>query len=50
MGLLAHSQYQNLAVIQIASFTGAYGVSFLIVLVNAAIARIVVARTPCGKV
>jgi apolipoprotein N-acyltransferase len=36
--LLAHSQYQNPIVIQIASVTGAYGVSFLIVLVNAAIA------------
>lgn len=33
---LAHSQYQNLALIQIASISGAYGVSFLIVMVNAA--------------
>ncbi|UCD54767.1 MAG: apolipoprotein N-acyltransferase [Candidatus Omnitrophota bacterium] len=32
--LLAHSQSLNLPVIQIADITGAYGVSFLIVLVN----------------
>jgi len=37
-GLLAHSQYQHPAVIQIASFTGAYGITFLIVLVNSALA------------
>jgi apolipoprotein N-acyltransferase len=35
-GLLAHSQYQNALVIQIASIAGTYGVSFLIVAVNAA--------------
>jgi apolipoprotein N-acyltransferase len=35
---LAHSQYEHLALIQVASVTGAYGVSFLIVLVNAALA------------
>ena len=34
---LAHSQYQNLPLIQLADITGSYGVSFLIVLVNAAI-------------
>lgn len=32
--LLAYSQYENLHLIQIADITGAYGVSFLIVLVN----------------
>jgi len=32
--LLAYSQYKNLPVIQIADITGAYGVSFLILLVN----------------
>ncbi len=37
-GLLSHSQHNNPITIQIASITGAYGVSFLIVLVNAAIA------------
>jgi len=35
--LLAHSQSRNLPIIQIADITGAYGVSFIIVLVNAAI-------------
>jgi apolipoprotein N-acyltransferase len=34
---LGHSQYSHPALIQIASFTGAYGLSFLVVLVNAAI-------------
>ncbi len=35
---LGHSQYKNLLLIQIADLTGAYGVSFLIVLVNVLIA------------
>jgi apolipoprotein N-acyltransferase len=35
---LAYTQYQTLPLIQIASVTGMYGVSFLVVLVNAAIA------------
>jgi len=35
--LLAYSQYINLPVIQIADFTGAWGVSFLIMLVNVSI-------------
>ena len=39
-GLLSHSQYQCPSVIQIASVTGAYGVSFLIVLVNSAVTAI----------
>ncbi len=38
-GLLGYSQYLNLPLIQISSFTGVYGVSFLIVLVNVAIAN-----------
>lgn len=37
-GLLAHSQYQYPPVIQLASLTGVYGITFLIVMVNAAIA------------
>ncbi len=37
-GLFGHTQYENIPLIQIASLTSAYGVSFLIVLVNAAIA------------
>ena len=32
--LLAHSQYRNLPVIQIADVTGVYGISFLMVMVN----------------
>lgn len=39
--LLGHSQYLNTPLMQIASITGAYGLSFLIVLVNAAIAEVV---------
>jgi apolipoprotein N-acyltransferase len=35
--LLGYSQYQDLPIIQIADLTGVYGVSFLMVLVNAAI-------------
>ncbi len=35
--LLAYSQSSNLPVIQIADMTGAYGVSFLVMLVNAAV-------------
>jgi len=40
-GLLAHSQYRYPVIIQIASITGTYGISFLIVLVNAAITAVV---------
>ena len=36
--LLGHSQYSNLPLIQMASFTGVYGVSFFVILANAAIA------------
>jgi len=39
--LLGHSQYEFPAVIQIASVVGTYGISFLIVLVNAALALVV---------
>jgi apolipoprotein N-acyltransferase len=45
-GLLAHSQYKNPIVYQIASFTGTYGVSFLIVLVNVSVAALVFALIP----
>ncbi len=38
-GLLGHSQYLNLPLIQISSFTGVYGISFLIVLVNVTVAN-----------
>ncbi|NOX97298.1 MAG: apolipoprotein N-acyltransferase [Nitrospirae bacterium] len=37
-GLLGYSQYLNLPLIQISSFTGVYGISFLIVLVNVVVA------------
>lgn len=37
---LAHSQYQALAVIQIADLTGAYGVSFLLVMVNQLVSQV----------
>ena len=40
-GLLAHTQYRMPPVIQIASLTGAWGVSFLIVMVNSAVAGLV---------
>ena len=39
--ILAHTQYRSPLVIQFASFTGAYGISFLMVLVNAALALVV---------
>jgi apolipoprotein N-acyltransferase len=38
-GLLGHSQYQYPPLMQIASLTGVYGLSFLIVLMNAAVAE-----------
>lgn len=40
---LGHTQYTILPVIQIASVTGAYGISFLVVLANAAAAELVAA-------
>lgn len=40
-GLLAHSQHGYPTIIQIASITGAYGISLLIVMVNAALAAII---------
>lgn len=41
-GFLGYSQYLNSPLIQIASLTGVYGVSFLIVMFNAALSEIVV--------
>ncbi len=38
--LLGHSQYKNLYLIQISSFTGVYGISFLIVLVNVSLGEL----------
>ena len=42
--LLGYSQYQWLTVIQFADITGVYGVSFLIVLVNSALASLIIWR------
>jgi apolipoprotein N-acyltransferase len=42
--LLGYTQYTVLPIIQIADLTGVYGVSFLIVLVNAALAEILLNR------
>jgi apolipoprotein N-acyltransferase len=38
--MLGHSQYLNVPVIQVAALTGVYGLSFLIILVNATSARL----------
>ncbi len=47
--LIAHSQYANLPVVQLASITGVWGVTFVVVLVNVALARLVTAvRRPGG--
>ncbi|MCX7817362.1 MAG: apolipoprotein N-acyltransferase [Syntrophales bacterium] len=43
---LGHSQYQNLPIIQIAEITGVYGISFLLVLINALIAEVILAKNP----
>jgi apolipoprotein N-acyltransferase len=42
-GMLGYSQYTMLPVAQIASFTGVYGVSFFIVLINTVLAEFVLA-------
>ena len=39
-GLLGYSQYMSLHVIQIADITGVYGISFVVVMVNAGIYRV----------
>jgi apolipoprotein N-acyltransferase len=40
-GGLAHSQYSNTALIQLAAFTGEQGVTFLLVMTNMALARVI---------
>jgi apolipoprotein N-acyltransferase len=40
-GLMAHSQYQYQPIIQIASLAGVYGLGFLIVMINAALAALI---------
>ncbi len=44
--LLGHTQYQHPMIIQIAAFTGAYGISFLIALTNAALAAAILSFSP----
>ena len=44
--ILAHSQYDHLGMIQFASFSGAYGVSFLIVWANSAVAAVILSLLP----
>lgn len=43
--LLGHSQYLNIPLIQVASITGAYGVSFLVLMSNAALSALALDRT-----
>ena len=40
--LLGHSQYRNLLLIQMSSFTGVYGISFLIVIANAVLSDVII--------
>ncbi len=47
--LLGYSQYEFLEIIQIADITGVYGVSFLIVMVNIAIAEIAILIRKRGR-
>jgi len=44
---LAHSQYQNITLIQIADIFGAGGVSFLIAMVNGLLAELIIAAVSC---
>ena len=41
MGLLGHTQFEFPLLIQIASYTGAYGISFLMAFANAALAAVI---------
>lgn len=43
-GTLAHTQHQNLVVLQVATLAGEYGVTFLVVLGNAAVAGVIIRR------
>jgi len=43
-GLLAHSQYKHPVIIQVASLAGAYGLSFIILLVNSSLAALFLTR------
>ena len=47
--LLAYSQYEQIPIMQISDITGAYGVSFLIVLVNFAVFSVISMAIRCQK-
>lgn len=47
--VLGHSQYHHLQIIQAAAVTGAYGISFLVVMVNAAIAGAILMLMPKAR-
>ncbi|MFA5115367.1 MAG: apolipoprotein N-acyltransferase [Candidatus Paceibacterota bacterium] len=47
--LLGHSQYLNLPVIQVADITGAYGISFILLMANAGIKEVIVLLRQSGK-
>lgn len=47
-GTLAHAQHENLAILQFASIAGEYGVTFMVVLGNAAIAQVILG-TPTAE-
>jgi len=47
-GMIAHSQYLNIPVIQIASVFGTYSVSFLLVTANSAIAALILYLVGCS--
>lgn len=49
-GTLAHTQHQNLVVLQAATLAGEYGVTFLVVMANAAVAGVVLERSWRGAV
>ncbi|HAV42668.1 TPA: apolipoprotein N-acyltransferase [bacterium] len=44
-GLLGHSQYLNLPLIQIASFIGVFGISFLIILSNVLLSELIISSS-----
>jgi len=47
--LLGHSQYLHPSLVQLTSLTGVYGLSFLIVLMNAAVAELVIQHQRVGR-
>jgi apolipoprotein N-acyltransferase len=47
--LLAHSQYQSPLIIQFAAITGAYGISFLVMLVNSTLTMIILSNFHAPK-